>query len=68
MLRTIFQIIAVETFGIMLKDDIHSFFGQFIIAKENRSQVLNLVIKQLSVTVQTMRSIKFHAMKNAQVF
>ena len=63
-----FQIIAVETFGIMLKDDIHSFFGQFIHEKENRSQVLNLVTQQLSEAVHTMRSIQFHAMKNAQVF
>ena len=63
-----FQIIAVETFGIMLKDDIHSFFSQFIHEKENRSQVLNLVTQQLSVAVHTMRSIQFHAMKNVQVF
>ena len=52
----------------MLKDDIHSFFGQFINKKENRSQVLNLVTQQLSVAVHTMRSIQFHAIKNAQVF
>ena len=63
-----FQIIAVETFGIMLKDYIHSFFGQFIHEKENRSQVLILVTQQLSVAVHTIRSIHFHAMKNAQVF
>ena len=39
----------------------------FILALVNRSQVLNLVTHQLSVAVHTMRSIQFHAMKNAQV-
>jgi len=38
----------------MPKDDIHSFFGQFINENENRSQVLNLIAQQ--------------AIKNAQVF
>jgi hypothetical protein len=47
----------------MLKDYIHSFFGQFIHEKENRSQVLILVTQQLSVAVHTIRSIHFHAIR-----
>jgi len=43
-------------------------FGQFINEKENCSQVLYLVTQELSVSVHTMRSIQFHAIKNAQLF
>jgi hypothetical protein len=65
---TKFHIIAVETFGVMLKEDITSVFGQFIHAKENTAHVLHLVTQQLSVAIHTIRSIQFHAMKDAQVF
>ena len=63
-----FYIVAVETFGIILKDDIYNIFSSFINRKENSSQVLHLVTQQLSVAVHTIRAIQFESIKGVQVF
>jgi hypothetical protein len=61
-----FKVVAVETFGIVLKEDIVSIFGQFINEKEDRGGVLNLVTQQLSVAVHTMRAMQFKNMQDKQ--
>ena len=63
-----FYIVAVETFGIILKEDITHIFRTFINPKENSTQVLHLLTQQLSVAVHTIRAIQFESIKGVQVF
>ena len=63
-----FYIVAVEPFGIILKDDITHIFRSFINPKENSTQVLNLLTQQLSVAIHTIRAVQFEAITGVQVF
>ena len=58
----------METFGIILKEDITHTFRSFINPKENSIRVLHLLTQQLSVAVHTIRAIQFEAIKGVQVF
>jgi len=55
-----FKIIAVETFGVVIVEDIYSIFNTFIHDRENRAVVLQSVLQQLSVAVHTIRAKQFY--------
>jgi hypothetical protein len=52
----IFKIIAFETFGATVPEDLFSIFSLFINDKENRPEVMHLVMQQLSVAIHTIRA------------
>jgi hypothetical protein len=62
-----FKVIAIETFGVLIKDDIISTIDPFINAKENRAMVINLVLQQLSVAFHTVRAKQHNFIKNTHV-
>jgi len=57
-----FKVIAVETFGVVIVDDIHLIFNKFIHEKENNARVLQSVMQQLSVAFHTIRAKQFYDM------
>ena len=54
-----FTIIAFETFGVIIQDDVKGVISQFIHEKENRGSVLTLAMQQLSVAFHTIRAKQF---------
>jgi hypothetical protein len=59
-----FMIIAFETFGVIIPDDVKGVISQFIHAKENHGSTLTLSMQQLSVAFHTIRSKQFVEIKN----
>ena len=62
-----FKVVAIETFGVVIKSDILSIFTPFINARENQAQVLNLVIQQVSVAIHTIRANQFNTISRNHV-
>ena len=62
-----FKIVAIETFGVAIKDDIISIISPFINQQENPKQVIHLVLQQLSVALHTIRAVQFKNIQMTQV-
>jgi hypothetical protein len=67
LVENIFKVIAFETFGVVIKEDIIATVTPFINEKENPAQVINLVIQQLSVALHTIRANQFITTQSTQV-
>jgi hypothetical protein len=59
-----FTIIAFETFGVIIQDDVKRVISQFIHVKENHDLTLTLAMQQLSVAFHTIRAKQFVNIKN----
>ena len=59
-----FMIIAFETFGVIVPDDVKGVISQFIHEKENRGSALTLAMQQLSVAFHTIRAKQFVDIKS----
>jgi hypothetical protein len=59
-----FVVIAIETFGIIINNDMKNLFQIFINDKEDKVKVYETVLKQLSVAFHTLRAKQFVYIKS----
>jgi hypothetical protein len=61
-----FKVVSVETFGVIVKEDVIDIFQNLIHEKENKAAVLFMVLQQLSISFHSVRAKMFNKIKDNQ--